>query len=309
MAQLGNTENYDNKILTESLDILNRVVDNPDLYISIYDIRSQEMLFVNATLAKELGSGKDEIISNKIKCNQILKNTFHGDCVNCPRKSILERDGSILNVCYNWESENPKSKKWFFIRNSVIRWIDGREVLIETATDITRQKRYEAQLQMIASKDMMTDTYNREWGARIINGLIEHSTEVHSLTFIDLDGLKYVNDFHGHDAGDFFILKTVELIKSCIRRDDSLSRWGGDEFILITHGDENAAQIVIKRIKGKLEEFNALGERPFRINFSYGIVEMDPEEELDFDDLITTADARMYENKMTKHAYQPKPPD
>jgi diguanylate cyclase (GGDEF)-like protein len=304
MTHLGNPTGNDNRILSQSLEILNLVVDNPDLYISIYDISSQEMLFVNTTLAKELSSNKDKILGKHKKCNQVLRNIIHGSCDNCPRKSILRREGSLLNVCHNWESENKKTKKWFFVRNSVINWIDGREVLIETATDITRQKRYELQLQMIASKDMMTDTYNRDWGARIINGLIQHSTEVHSLTFIDLDCLKHVNDYYGHDSGDFFIIKTVEVIKSCIRKDDSLSRWGGDEFILITHGGETAAQTVIKRIKNKLKKYNALKERPFELEFSYGIVEICPDNQLTFDELITRADTKMYENKMTKQAYQ-----
>ena len=304
MTHLKHSEDHNNKILAESIEILNLVVDNPDLYISIYDLRSRDMLFVNATLAKEVDFSKNEIIHTPKKCFEVLSHTLHGGCIKCPRKLILEKGDAILGISHNWESENEEKKKWYFVRNSVISWIDGREVVIETATDITRQKRYETQLQMIASKDMMTDTYNREWGARIINGLIEHSTEIHSLTFIDLDCLKHVNDHYGHDAGDFFIIKTVELIKSCIRRDDSLSRWGGDEFVLITHGDERAAKIVIKRIKAKLEQYNSLKEQPFQLNFSYGIVEMNPEKQLDFDELITTADSKMYENKMTKQAYQ-----
>jgi len=304
MTSLVNPTDYDNRVLSQSLEILNLVVDNPDLYISIYDIRSGEMLFVNNTLAKELGTSKEKILGKEKKCNQILKNTIHGGCITCPRELILSKDESLLNICYNWENENKKTKKWFFIRNSVIQWIDGREVLIETSTDITRQKRVELQLQMVASKDMMTDTYNRDWGARIINGLIQHSEEVHTLTYIDLDGLKHVNDYYGHDSGDFFILKTVEVIKSCIRRDDSLSRWGGDEFILITHGDEKAAKTVIKRIKSKLKKYNDLKEQPFELNFSYGIVEICPDNKLTFDELITAADAKMYENKMSKQAYK-----
>jgi diguanylate cyclase (GGDEF)-like protein len=96
----------------------------------------------------------------------------------------------------------------------------------------------------------------------------------------------------------------VESIKSCIRKDDSLARWGGDEFILITHGGVRAAETVMKRIKSKLEKYNALKERPYELNFSYGIVEMSPTKQLDFDELIMTADDRMYKNKMTKQAYQ-----
>ena len=304
MTNLVNPTDIDNRILSQSIEILNLVVDNPDLYISIYDIRSGEMLFVNNTLAKELGTSKEKILGKEKKCNQILKNTIHGGCATCPRELILNKGESILNICYNWENENKKTKKWFFIRNSVIQWIDGREVLIETSTDITRQKRVELQLQMIASKDMMTDTYNRDWGARIINGLIQHSEDIHTLTYIDLDRLKHVNDYYGHDFGDIFILKTVEIIKSCIRRDDSLSRWGGDEFILITHGDEKVAQTVIKRIKNKLKKYNDLKEQPFELDFSYGVVEICPNNKLTFDQLITTADAKMYENKINKQAYR-----
>jgi len=304
MTPLVSSTDHDNKILSQSLEILNLVVDNPDLYISIYDIRSGEMLFVNNTLAKELGTDKDNIFNKGKRCNQILGNTIHGDCTKCPRELILSKNEPILNVCHHWENENKKNKKWFSVRNSVIQWLDGREVLIETSIDITRQKRIELQLQMIASKDMMTDTYNRDWGARLINGLIQHSEEVHALTFIDLDRLKHVNDYYGHDSGDFFILKTVEVIKSCIRRDDSLSRWGGDEFILITHGDEKAARTVIKRIKNKLKKYNELKERPFELNFSYGIVEICPDNKLTFDELITAADSKMYDNKMSKQTYK-----
>lgn len=286
--------------LRYNLDVMNTVTDNSDNMIFVYDIHTKEVLFINNAVAKFMNEPKDDILKRAPKCNEILKSILHDNCIDCPLNYLLESDGTIHRNHHSWECENRNHGKWYLIRDSLIKWIDGRDVLIETATDISRQKEYEIQLQYIASRDAMTDIYNREWGNRLINAFIENSASLHTLTFIDIDALKAVNDRYGHNAGDFVILKTIEIIKSCIRKGDVICRWGGDEFILITPGGAKAASLIMARIKQLLKEYNDTRKSPIMLDFSYGIVEINPKLNQNLDRLLAEADKRMYQDKLSK---------
>ena len=117
-----------------------------------------------------------------------------------------------------------------------MEWTDGRKVHIETATESTHQKLYEERLKHYASTDTMTGTYNREWGTRIMRDMVasaEQEKDAISVVFLDVDGLKEINDTCGHEMGDEVIIKTVDMVRSCIRKSDFMCRWGGDEFLLV----------------------------------------------------------------------------
>ena len=66
---------------------------------------------------------------------------------------------------------------------------------------------------------------------------------------IDLDELKGVNDTYGHDAGDEHLVRIAHELASALRRDDTVARWGGDEFVLILGGAGTAANAVVDRLR------------------------------------------------------------
>lgn len=110
-----------------------------------------------------------------------------------------------------------------------------------------------------------------------------------SLVCFDLDGLKAVNDEHGHEAGDLLIIKFVEVVQATSRPTDLVARLGGDEFAMLLPGlDPTAALAVVERLG---RELTARG-----YSASAGIVAVDPTD-TDFDVSLHRADAAMYEAK------------
>lgn len=288
--------------LRYSLEIMHTVTDNSDNIVYVTDIHTDELLFVNNTVSQELGIAKESLLGEK--CWKVFSKTKDGMCDYCPLGKMLDENGTVLQKTYIWEHFNVVNQKWYLVRDSIIKWTDGRDVHIETATDITKQKAYEAQLEYYASTDTMTGIYNREWGRQLIENILEKksTSQKSALAFIDLDGLKLTNDKYGHEAGDRMIQKTVNIIQSSTRKSDVLCRWGGDEFIMILRGDKEQAEFVMKKIQSKMREYNETREEPFDLSFSYGIAEINPESEQTIDDIVSIADKKMYKNKMNNRA-------
>jgi diguanylate cyclase (GGDEF)-like protein len=123
-----------------------------------------------------------------------------------------------------------------------------------------------------------------------------------SICFIDLDGLKHVNDTFGHEMGDSMIIATGNIIQASIRKSDIICRWGGDEFVLLMHCDMQQAENLMKRIQSNMDEKNRQQQTPYQLGFSYGIVSVDENPDKSMDDLISIADSRMYKQKLEKQA-------
>ncbi len=120
-----------------------------------------------------------------------------------------------------------------------------------------------------------------------------------TLVLLDLDGFKQINDTLGHDAGDFAIKKFGEFLRQSLRKNDFAARLHGDEFIVFLDGaDEAAAKFVMEHLLQKLQENAFLYQKrfPIRLKASYGVCGIGGS----LDEMIKTADKRMYENKRSK---------
>jgi len=202
---------------------------------------------------------------------------------------------------YTWEIQNTINGKWYLMKDAFVKWTDGRDVHIEMATEITHQKEYEAELKYYASVDSLTGVYNREWGYKIMEEMTRLPNDPGnniSLVFIDLDGLKQVNDTYGHDAGDRFINGVISVLRANKRKSDVICRWGGDEFVLLLKCGVEAAHRVMSNMEVKLMEYNNNSGEPFTMAFSYGITEFEKGADVSvIGTIIARADRMMYENK------------
>lgn len=169
------------------------------------------------------------------------------------------------------------------------------------ARDVTERKEAEAFINFQAYHDLLTRLPNRALFKDRLELAITHARRQKqklAVMFLDLDRFKVINDTLGHAMGDRLLQAVTQRLESCLRKGDTLSRFGGDEFTLLlpsVHGPDDASQIARKLIKALKAPF-ALGEHEVFVGVSIGIA-IYPEAGNTMDQLIQNADIAMYHVK------------
>lgn len=148
--------------------------------------------------------------------------------------------------------------------------------------------------------DHLTGVFNRRQLDTLLSDRIR-SARNHvplSCVMLDIDHFKTINDSLGHVAGDEALKDASAILKTCIRKSDFLARFGGDEFMILTDIDNEAAlKDLSDRIRENVRRFNRMQQRPYTLDFSIGYAIYDPETSGDMNDFIAYVDTLMYENK------------
>lgn len=131
--------------------------------------------------------------------------------------------------------------------------LDNSEIEIELiAQDITGLREEQHKMAYINHHDTLTDLYNRTFMDKKIKELYTTKSWPFSIIVADMNGLKDVNDLLGHDAGDHILVQMAEVLRHCCRDGDYISRYGGDEFVLLLpHCDEQVVKRIINSVKRK----------------------------------------------------------
>ena len=121
------------------------------------------------------------------------------------------------------------------------------------------------------------------------------------VVFVDVDGLKKINDEFGHSAGDEVLREAAGTLKKTFRDSDVIARMGGDEFAIlgIDAGVENRENL-LSPLRTRLEESNRRSCRAFKLLLSVGVATFDPGHPCSLEELISRADRAMYENKKNR---------
>jgi diguanylate cyclase (GGDEF)-like protein len=193
---------------------------------------------------------------------------------------------------------------WYKITSDRVDVTSKESGILHMIENISEWKNNEKTLTHTASTDPLTGVYNRRYGMNALDEAVfgAKSGTPYSVAFLDLDGLKAINDKHGHGNGDYAIRTIAETIVSSVRDNrDTVCRFGGDEFIIIFRNlDKKTASLVIKRMLAKLGEINANHGKGFDLSFSYGIIELDAARDNDVRGIIDEIDQIMYENKAAR---------
>ena len=157
------------------------------------------------------------------------------------------------------------------------------------------------EIKYFSEYDAMTGIFNRRTGfeklAQLYKSTEKNKSEI-SVCFIDINGLKDVNDYLGHDVGDELIITITNGIKNKIRVNDFVARLGGDEFLIIFEGlDEAGAEAVWQRIVEEFEQINDTENRRYLISASHGIETFNGGSNEYIDTIINQADEKMYREK------------
>jgi diguanylate cyclase (GGDEF)-like protein/PAS domain S-box-containing protein len=170
-----------------------------------------------------------------------------------------------------------------------------------TARDVTERKEAEAFINFQAYHDLLTRLPNRALFKDRLDLAItqaRRSEQKLAVMFLDLDRFKIINDTLGHAMGDRLLQAVTHRLEQCVRKGDTLSRFGGDEFTLLLpsiNSNENARQIARKLIKALRQPFQ-LGSHEVFVGVSIGIATY-PDAGESMDQLIQNADIAMYHVK------------
>lgn len=151
-------------------------------------------------------------------------------------------------------------------------------------------------IKIMATYDPMTGCLNRATGMQMLENLMKQKVDI-VICFIDINGLKEINDVLGHEQGDALILNSVKIIKENIRENDLLIRLGGDEFLIcFVNAGIDKAETTWRRVVDKIEIANG-EDSPYIISLSHGIAEIKKSDRIMLDEAIREADIKMYEEK------------
>ncbi|MFA6801818.1 MAG: diguanylate cyclase [Acholeplasmataceae bacterium] len=146
-----------------------------------------------------------------------------------------------------------------------------------------------------ASIDQLTNIYNRNYGISNLEKMMKDKRNI-SICFIDLNGLKGINDFYGHQTGDQYIKHIIQIIHSYVEFPNFMFRLGGDEFIMVMHQNAKELEETWQTILNSFKEINENQGNNYKLSASHGIVELCDK----FDEVnkfITAADHIMYIEK------------
>ena len=226
--------------------------------------------------------------TRKVISNPMIKASSQNRRGNLPSNSVLvRRDGTDI-----------------FIEDSVSPIHDHNGTVIGAVLvfrDVSESRAMADQIAHLAEHDFLTGLPNRlllndRIGQAI--ALAERNRGKIAVLFMDMDGFKNINDSLGHPAGDDLLKCIANRLRDCIRGPDTVSRQGGDEFIVLLQGvkkPEDAA-IAAKRLLKSLAETYFMGPHNLHITASIG-VSIYPDDGPDAETLIKNADTAMYQAK------------
>lgn len=155
-----------------------------------------------------------------------------------------------------------------------------------------------ARLEAQATQDELTRLHNRRHMSTLMQRHREHQgSRPVAVALLDIDHFKQVNDRHGHAAGDAVLRHFARLAQQCLRGEDVMARWGGEEFLLLLPGStSDQAVLVLERLRQKVVDTPLDDVAPgLRVNFSAGVAVLEPECTLE--QVVERADRAMYRAK------------
>ncbi len=167
-----------------------------------------------------------------------------------------------------------------------------------------------AQFRALAIVDELTGLHNRRGFVNLGEQQLKLARRTKKeiiLMFADLDGLKTINDQLGHPEGDIALIETAKILKGTFRSSDIVARIGGDEFAVIAiEAGKSHLDVLISRLRQKLKNWNAGGERRFKLSFSVGAACLNPGDTLSLEELMAQADEALYREKRNRTQTQAK---
>lgn len=281
--------------LTLSEERFRSIIENSSDLILTFSMTG-EILFANQALLAALGYRAGQLT------NLHFKTLCHPNCLShCSQKFQEMVTGNI-----------SQSKV-----ETIFRASDGHEILVEGTVniqtdewgkgqtvrgifrDITMRKELEDRLRQASITDELSGLLNRRGFMEMAGTALaqaERDSQKMHLFFVDLDGMKAINDSFGHSTGDQALVDMANILRAVFRQEDLIARLGGDEFVALL--TPNPTMPDIHEIETRLDEqaFRICqgGKRPYRLSMSIGTEIFAPGSDTSLEKLLSKADSAMY---------------
>ena len=257
----------------------------------------QIILSVNPAFETVTGYRADEVIG---KTPAVIASPRHDQKFYAAMNESLENTGYWRGEVWNRRKNGEIYPEWLGV--SVVRENNGRpEYFVYIYSDMSERQAAQQRIEFLAHHDPLTGLPNRLLLRDRMEQAKALAVRMHSrvaLMFLDLDRFKTINDSLGHPVGDALLKEVVERLKSCVRESDTISRQGGDEFIILLNDvrDGESVSRVADKIHQRMGEPIMLGNHSLITSFSIGIA-LYPDDGDEFDSLLQKADTAMYHAK------------
>ncbi len=258
---------------------------------------SGRIVDLNPAYTEITGYSREDLIGSRTRVHRSAKHP--AEFYDAMDTAIAQEDhwrGELWNLKKNGE---PYAE-----RLTVSGLYDAKGAIrhrVHLFSDITLTQNQKDRLEWMAHYDALTQLPNRTLlGGRfaVVAAASARSQTTVAVCFTDLDGFKQVNDTYGHEIGDRLLIAVAGRIAGCLRGADTVSRHGGDEFVLLLGELESKAQCerVMQRIHTALARPYEIDEHEIRITASSGIA-LCPADATDLDALLRLSDQAMYRAK------------
>ncbi|HJV85112.1 MAG TPA: EAL domain-containing protein [Noviherbaspirillum sp.] len=280
----------------ESLRLRNRAIQASVNAIVITDLEGN-IEYTNPAFERITGYPVAESVGRN--CRFLQGDDTQQSGVTALREAVHKREErSVLLRNYRKSGE----LFWNDVHIAPVRGPDGKVThFVGVLNDITEIKHYEQELERQANFDSLTALANRNvLTDRILQAIAaaQRNGTFMTVGFMDLDNFKFINDSLGHNIGDELLKGVAQRLAACLRGQDTIARYGGDEFafVLVGQKDEKSIAALMERIlKTVGHPFDVQGHKLF-VSCSIGLAAY-PKDGKDADTLLKNADAAMYRAK------------
>lgn len=294
------------------------LADNISDVIWELNLETKQWIYVSPSVEKMRGYSVEEVMDQPLE-QTMTAESYANIQTWLSERSQLFLSGADGSHIYTDEVEHLRrdgSAVWTEMTTHFAQNESGELILLGVTRDITERKKAEEQIRNLAFYDTLTQLPNRrlllDRFGQVISAC-KRNNRYAAMMFIDLDNFKPLNDEHGHDVGDILLVEVARRISACVRKVDTVARFGGDEFVVllseldaIKETSKAQAGIVAEKIRQALAKPYHLtvlkkdARKPRIVEHhctaSIGVVLFN-DHGTSQDNLLKVADAAMYEAK------------
>ena len=290
------------KALRESEELYRILADKS--LVGVYVVQDGKFCFINHHVTANTGYTADDLTGkestlfvhaeDRVELKKNALDMLQGKRTSPYEFRVITRAGQI---------------RWFMETVTSITW-EGKRAVLGNWMDMTERKRLENEILSLSMTDQLTGLHNRRGFLTLAEQQLKiagRSQEGMLLFFMDLDGMKWINDNLGHKMGDEALIGVATILNDTFRSSDVIARMGGDEFAVLAIDEAGAnTNILSNRLQQQTEIYNVQGNRRYRISISIGCAHYDPENPCSIDELMSRADILMYEQKRKRRDTIPR---